>query len=247
MRNNTHFLKSAPPLILFAMLLCLAQTSCRRAQPMPPPEPVKVTEVETQATIAYWKSLIETDTKFVAIMKEWQTNIAKEQERATNAVAYLYTLSDSLGKNIKKYNNSVGDLPVKDVDQRLLDEVGQDMRQSVEIAQHLKGMAEAADTYQTWSQRVQNPSGAAVFNDLMDSFVMGMEGRPFAGYDKMKKDAAQLDSEGQQIAGTYMSHAQALNTLIQNGDNDKIKEMELRRYLAQKYNAEFPPRPNFDD
>ena len=240
-------MKSASILILLASFLCLGQTSCQRSEPTAPPEPVKVTDTETKATVAYWRALIETDIKYCETLKQFQAEITKGQAQVTNAVDFLYLLSDSFGKTIKKYNDAVGDLPVMAVDQRLLDEVGQDMRKAVEMVQHLKGMAETADTYQTWSHRVQNPSGAAVFNDLLDSFVMGMEGRPFAGYDKMKQDAALLDAQGQQIIGTYMSHAQALNTLIQSSDGDKIKEMELRRYLAQKYNTEFPPRPNLED
>ena len=239
-------MKSLLTSIVVALTVTITQTSCRRNDTSAAASSQQPNDVNRSATVAYWKSQIEIDTRFNEEMKQLLAAFEKGQKNQPNPVVALTKAGAQISKLIERYNTTVGELPVRNVEQRLLDETSRDMRAGVSFVQHLNAMAEAADAYVEWSERKKSPSTESFLGDLLDSFIMGLQGQPFAGYNKMKNDATALDTEGQRIAGIYMSHVEALSQIVQENADDKVKEMELRAFLAKKYDVEFPPKPHFD-
>jgi hypothetical protein len=199
------------------------------------------TNAEIRATADYWAALIAIDRSALERIKDITNSIDFQHQASLFEILPKY--SAQLSKLAKEYNAAICDLPVIDVDERLLAETAQDLSRGLKSAQLVSGMADAAVSYLAWNHHRQNPSGEKIFGDLLDSLIMGFEGQPFGGYEKLKAEEAELDAEGRQILNDYLRQAEALNENIRQADADKLKAMELRAYLTKKYNLEFKPRP----
>lgn len=238
---------SAGGVIGFIIVVCLVAAvlvfvSTQQSLPFGAGE--SATNRERIATLSYWNSLIEIDARFQESAKPF---LAKLEQGDTNSLPPLDVLAkfaewSSSASN--KYNSDVGNLAVSGVDQRLLDETNADLRREVALVQHLSGMAENAQLYSDWAMRRKSRPTQELLTDVLDSFFMGLQGRPFEGYNNMKKKLSALDAEGQRIAQGYVAHAEAFNLLVQQVASDKVREIELRAFLSKKYGVEFRPRPD---
>lgn len=231
---------------LLTTFLALIAVSCQDHEGAAGVTTSSPTSEQKEATVKYWNALCDIDERLNHRLKDLSTSIQSDVQNGATQIAVLSKFADRCSQEASTYNQSVTDLPVINVDDRLIDETAQELKEGLEIAKHLTAMSEAANSYSQWSEQKDNPLNQQVFSDLFDSFVKGLEGRPFAGYEKFKSDQAKLDAEGQQIIAVYLQHEQALNALFEQTRTDDVKEMELRAYLAKKYGVEFKPRPHLD-
>jgi hypothetical protein len=194
-----------------------------------------------KATQDYWNSIIELDNKSfdqtVTLVSELQKRM--ETDSQAHVLNYLATAFKDL---FETYLNAVTRLPMKDVDEALLRHIREELKYGHEGASALAGMAETANALQAWSQRTKSTEGFV--SDCLDSFIQGMMGRPFAGYEKAKRESESFDAEGKQIANGYWQQYQRLMESIKHTEEMRIKELELRASLAGKYGVEFTPRPD---
>lgn len=226
---------------IIILACCLTQSSCRSLQTSDISASQNPTGAERDATLAYWNSLQQINAQIEKRFKEMVASLDRQSESKVDFLTILGNISEQMSRLAADLKDEIGSLPVKDVDGQLISDTAQDLKTSIETCQHLSGMVEAANSYAEWSQRKKNPDNDEVFIDLLDSFIKGFEGRPFAGYDKIRKDEQNLEVEGQRISNVYLSHLQALSEISEQSKSDKIKEMELRAYLSKKYGVEFKP------
>lgn len=193
-----------------------------------------------KATHDYWTSIGELDNK----SHEEILAIFAEIERATNKseLEVLCDVARGFSTVTRNYMSQVARLPLKDVDQVLLSYLRIDFQLMIESVNCLEGMAESGVALQEWAQRTQPPE--KFWTDLLESFMGGLMGRPFAGYEKAQREAAELDAEGQSLLNAYWQHNQNLSKCLKVADEMKIDELKVRSCLSEKYGMEFPPRPD---
>jgi hypothetical protein len=229
---------------LFCLVLGLTQAGCQTG-PRPLREDRQAQSATPEfigrdATLAYWNSLNGLEQRCSQTVTNLLNMVVEENPQLTKA-QMMVLAAEKYSEIINEFLKAICALPVRNVDQRLIAETTDDMRYCTKFAREFKGMAESLNAYAEWSKGTSIPASDESFlTDILDSFIMGLRGQPFAGYDKMKNDAARLGGQGEQIATQYLSHLEALNTLIQEADEQKIKELELRQYLTIKYDVEFP-------
>ena len=226
-------------LILLAGCCSLILTSCQSPQS----GQETPSYAQKRATLDYWNGLYDLNLQLIQRGAEIFKTVGKDDQDGSVMGARLPTIAKEFTDLDDAYTKSVTQLPVMNVDERLIADTAEDLKSNDELIQHLNAMADAAISYADWNQRKNHPGGTKIFSDLVFSYINGLEGRPFAGYDKIRAEQDSLDSEGQQILGLYLQHAQALNALIEQGRLDDVKELELRAYLAKKYGVEFKPMP----
>ncbi len=227
-------------IILMTGLWSLILTSCQSPQSTGQESP---SVAQMRATIDYWNGLFELNLQLNQRASELGASVEKDGQNGSALAEILPKLAEDFSALDDAYAASIMKMSVLNVDERLVKETADDLRSGNELVKHLKGMADAAVAYANWNQRKNNPEGAKIFSDIVYSFLGGLTGRPLAGYDKLNAEKASVDSEGQQILGAYLVHAQALNSIIEQERADDIKELELRAYLAKKYGVEFKPMP----
>ncbi len=230
-------------LILLVGVWSLILTSCQSPQPSGQESP---SVAQKRATLDYWNGLYDLNLQLNQHASEIATSLGKGGQDGSTLAELLPKLANDFSALDDAYAKSVMQMSVMNVDERLVKETADDLRTGDEVVKHLNGMADAAVVYANWNQRKINPDGAKIFSDIVYSFLGGLTGRPLAGYDKLNAEKVSVDSEGQQILGAYLVHAQALNSIIEQERADDIKELELRAYLAKKYGTEFKPMPKPD-
>ena len=199
------------------------------------------TDLFAKATQEYWNSIIELDNKCfdqtIKLVSELQKRI--ETDSQAQVLNYLATAFKDL---FDSYLKAVNQLPMKDVDEVLLRHIREELKYGQEGARALAGIAETANALQEWSQRTKSTEG--FISDCLESFIQGMMGRPFYGYEKAKRESESFDTEGKQIANNYWQQYQQLMESIKHTEEMSIAELELRATLAGKYSMEFAPRPD---
>lgn len=226
-------------LILLAGLWSLILTSCQSPQT----GQETPSYAQKQATLDYWNELYSLRLQLNQSATGLGASLEKDSQNGGTITELLPKFAKDFEALVDAYDQSVTQLPVMNVDERLIKETADDLRSDDEEVKNLNAMADAGVAYADWSQRKNHPGGGKLFSEMVDSYIRGLEGRPFAGYDKVRAERASLDAEGQQIIEAYLEHAQAFNSLIEQSRADDVKELELRAYLAKKYGAEFRPMP----
>lgn len=230
-------------LILMTGFWSLILTSCQSPQSTGKESP---SVAQKRATLDYWNGLYELNLQLNQRASEIVTSLGKGGQDGSSSADFLPTFAKAFTDLDDAYTKSVTQLPVMNVDERLIKETIEDLSSGDELIKHLNAMTDAAISYANWNHRKEHPDGGKIFSDLVYSCISGFEGRPFAGYDKITNEEASLDAEGQQILGVYLQHAQAFNNLLEQARADDVKELALRAYLAKKYGTEFKPMPKPD-
>lgn len=228
---------------LIAGFLTLFLASCQSPQSKEQPA---VSHAQAQATTAFWNRLYDLNVQLNQQLDEIIKSLEKESQDGSTFVELLPKFANQFSNLYDAYTRSLKQMPLLDVDERLVKETADDLRTGAAGVNHLNGMADALVAYAEWCKRKQNPENSKVIGDMIYSFVNGLVGRPLAGLDKMEKEEAGLDAEGQQILGVYLQQLQGWNLTIEQIKVDDVKELELRAYLAKKYSAEFKPMPQSD-
>jgi hypothetical protein len=213
------------------------------SSPRQPSEPITLPVVTNRdaanATHHYWTAIIELDQK---MGEDLRAMLAEIESSGTSELEVLCHLALESAKQSKNFINQVSRFPMRDVDEGLLSHLRDEMRLVNKMSGCLIGMADSGVAFYEWSQRTQPPE--KFWTDLFESFMGGLMGRPFAGYEKAQQEAAQLDAEGQSLLNAYWQHNQGFSECIKQAEDMEIEELELRSRLAGKYGMEFAPRPD---
>jgi hypothetical protein len=223
---------------LCAVVVHFVSSARQPAQPVS--LPVVTNRGAANATHDYWTAIIELDQEMGEDLRAMLAEI--EGANATSELEVLCHLALESAKQSKNFINQVSQFPMRDVDEGLLSHLRDEMRLVNKMSGCLIGMADSGVAFYEWSQRTQPPE--KFWTDLFESFMGGLMGRPFAGYEKAQQEAAQLDAEGQSLLNAYWQHNQGFSECIKQAEDMEIEELELRSRLAGKYGMEFAPRPD---
>jgi hypothetical protein len=232
-------------LFSFALVLALIQTSCRSPEAATAANSSINTQAQREATVAYWDALYTINAQIDLQLNQIEASLETNRQNGATPFDMLPEFSEQISQVADAYTRRVSALPVLDVDERLILETTEDLKNSSEISNHFKTMSEAVVSYAGWCQRKDHPPTAKMVVCVFDSIAGAFEGSPFIGYDEIREEETQMDEEGQQIIETYLTHLKALNGLINESAADKAKEIQLRSYLSSKYGVEFKPLPEF--
>lgn len=193
------------------------------------------------ATLNFWGAMIQADNKTMPAIKA-AIEAYKPNETPDIALPKLCHLADVTSSECDKWSAEIKSLNVLHVDELLLNHFREELRINNQGVAAFNGIAETSVAFYHWQKKKSAPS-ENILGDMMDSFFQGMMGRPFAGYEKFKADAAKLDAEGQLLVERYLAYCKSLTSTIEESSEHNIKEHQLRSELSGKYQVEFAPRP----
>lgn len=192
---------------------------------------------EREATIKYWKSLCFIYQAAIDASSPSLNGLKDESD----PVVIVTKLSEESAKLLTESVDKIRMLPVLNVDSRLIQYTRDDIREGNEIVSELDATRDSLLAVCDWGKR-RNKSPDSL-NDLLYSFIMGLQGKPFEGYNKARRDAENLDAEGRELIRKYIDALTRFDLLLKKSNDSDAKEIELRGYLSSRYNVEFPPAP----
>jgi hypothetical protein len=193
------------------------------------------------ATLKFWEAMIQADNKTMPAIKA-AIDAYKPNEEPEVALPKLCHLADVTSSECEKWSAEIKTLNVLHVDEMLLNHFREELRINNQGAAAFNGIAETSVAFYQW-QKKKSAAPENILGDMIDSFFQGMMGRPFAGYEKLKGDAAKLDAEGQLLVERHLAYRKSLTSTTEESTEHSIKEHQLRSDLSRKYQVEFAPRP----
>jgi hypothetical protein len=192
---------------------------------------------EREATIKYWKSLCFIYQAGIDASNPSSNGLKDESD----PVVIVTKLSEESAKLLTDSVDKIRVLPVLNVDSRLIQYTRDDIREGNDMVSALDTTRDSLLAVCDWGKR-RNTSPNSL-DDLLYSFIMGLQGKPFEGYNKARRDAENLDAEGRELIRKYIDALTRFDLLLKKSNDSDAKEIELRGYLSYKYNVEFPPTP----
>jgi hypothetical protein len=195
-------------------------------------------EEQRTATLNYWESLRKLSLQLTAEMKQLKESSDAKLE-TEDPVADLTQRAEWLGTMTDRYIKMVAKLPMKGVDDRLLEFEKQDIDLAIRNKHQYGELAVRLQKLAAWKAQ-SNGLTDPDWMTLLYGFFKVLEGEPSAGLGRALKQSDAADDQGKRLISEYLVALEKMNELLKEADAASVEELSVRAALTKRFGVEFP-------